>query len=69
MLLSFRVSELCMSKLWTNYYLYCKLSGLLNHQFSEQKWLSAGSFCIDEGTKSYLFLTSEVLLGLPEPLL
>ena len=61
MLLSFRVSESCMSKLWTNYDLYCKLSGLLNHQCSEQKWLSVGSFYIDEGTKSSLLPMFEVL--------
>lgn len=51
MLLSFRVSESCMSKPQTNYDLYCKLSGLLNHQCSEQKWFSVGSFYTDEGTK------------------
>lgn len=56
MLLSFKVSESFVSKLWTNYDLSCKLSGLLNHQCSEQKWLSVGSFYNDEGTKSSLFL-------------
>lgn len=46
-----------MSKLCPDYDLYCKLSSLLSHQCSEQKWLSGA----DEGTKSSLLLMFEVL--------